>query len=214
MNSPATADVETVGEVPRAGVLLHPLRLEILSRAREPRSATEIAALLDLPRQKVNYHVRELARAGFLRRAGQRRRRNLLEQRYRSTARAYLLSPEVLGPVAVDDLAVRDRASAAYLLALAAQVQREVARASGEAAARDERLPTLSVQVDLRFESAAQRSRFASALRDAVADVIARHSSPARRPDGAPARGRPYRLVVGSYPAPPGAPPAPEAKEA
>ena len=37
-------------------------------------------------------------------------------------------------------------------------------------------------------------------LRDALTEVIARHTSAYRRPDGSEAPGTPYRLVLGSYP--------------
>jgi biotin operon repressor len=57
------------------------LRMRVLDEAREPTSATAIAERLGLPRQRVNYHVQALAKAGFLQRAGTRRKRNLVEQR-------------------------------------------------------------------------------------------------------------------------------------
>ena len=197
------SDLESVSNAQRAGVLLHPLRLEILSRARTARSATEIAAELDLPRQKVNYHVRELARAKFLRKAGRRRKRNLYEQRYVATARSYVLSPELLGPVEADRRRIEDRLSAAFLLALSAQVQGELGRAATEATEQGKRLSTLSIDSEIRFETAEQREGFAVALRDAISRVIADHTSPAERPDGSPGPGRPYRLVLGCYPIPP-----------
>lgn len=208
-------DLEPVAEAARATVLLHPLRLQVLRCARRARSATEIAAELGEPRQKVNYHVKELERSGFLHKAGRRRKRNFYEQRYRATARSYVLSPEILGPLAADWRRVEDRLSATYLLALAAQLQGELGRATREAAEQGKRLATLSLNAELRFESAAQRRAFATALSDAVTRVVAEHSSPARQPDGSPATGRPYRLVVGCYPIPPeaAAPPSDEPRE-
>ncbi len=202
--SPTVSELECVTRGRRAAVLMHPLRLRILSLARQPASATEIAARLRLPRQMVNYHVRELARARFLRRAGQRRKRNMIERRYLATARAYVLSPEILGPLGADARQVRDTFSAAYLLALTAQVQSELGQATQEAAEQGKLLSTLSLASELRFESAEQRAAFSAALRDAVVEVIAKHSSPATLADGSPGSGRPYRLVVGCYPIPPG----------
>ena len=77
----------------RAGALLHPLRQRLLSLSREPASASELARRLGLPRQRVNYHVRKLEAAGFLRPAGRARKGNMIEQKYVATARAYVLSP-------------------------------------------------------------------------------------------------------------------------
>lgn len=198
------AELESVPEAPRAGVLLHhPLRLQILSRAHSPHSATEIAADLDVPRQKVNYHVHELARARFLVKAGRRRKRNLYEQRWVASARSYVLAPEVLGPVVADRGKVEDKLSAAYLLALGAQMQSELGNALGEATNQGKRLSTLAVEAELRFTSAAQRQRFTSALRGAIEQVVAEHTSPAVQPDGTPGPGRPFRLALGCYPIPP-----------
>jgi DNA-binding transcriptional ArsR family regulator len=204
--SPAAAPlpaIECVQDPPRAAVLLNPLRLEILARARTPRSASEIAALLGSSRQKVNYHVGELFRAGFLAKAGRRKRRNMYEQRYRATASSYLLSPDVLGPVFADLRSIDDRMSVAYLLALSAELQRDLGRATREAAEQRKRLATLSIRADLRFQDPAQRERFAEALQDAIAGVVREHASAERARDGSAGAGRPYRLMVGCYPIPP-----------
>ncbi len=196
-------EIGFVQEAGRAAALLHPLRLRILEALREPDSAAGLARRLRLPRQRVNYHVRELARARFLERAGRRRRRNMTEQRYVATARAYVLAPELLGRLGVDWRRVEDAFSAAYLLGLAAQMQSELGRASQEAAEQGKWLSTLSLSSEFRFESAAQRAKFAEELQKAVVDVIGRFAAPAKLEDGRPGHGRPYRLILGCYPVPP-----------
>jgi biotin operon repressor len=190
-----------VADAPRAATLLKPLRLRILAEAREPASATTIAGALGLSRQSVNYHVRQLARAGFLRRAGRLRKRGLVEQKYIVSARAFLLAPEVLGPMGPDAAHETDKLTAAYLLMLAARMQQEAGCASREARAQGKRLPVLTIDSEICFESAEQRARFASALTDAIAKVIAHHTSPSDPPDRKPARRR-YRLALGCYPIP------------
>ena len=194
--------IHNVATVRRASALLHPLRVRLLALAREPVSATELARRVGLPRQRINYHVRELERAGFLRPAERRRRRNLIEQRYVATARSYVLSPELLGPLTPDWRAIQDTASADYLLALTEQVRADVTRAADEAAAEEKPLATLSIKSQFRFETPAARAAFAEAVRAALVEVIARHSSPNRLENGRPGRGRPYRLVLACYPAP------------
>jgi DNA-binding transcriptional ArsR family regulator len=199
------SDLETIANPRRASALLHPLRLRILALARDPASAAEIARALGLPRQRVNYHVRALERAGFLKPAGRARKRNMIEQRYVSTSRAFALSPGILGPVGADWREIGDTGSADYLLALAEQVRFDVERAAGEAEAEGRRISTLSLKSQFRFESPAQRAEFTSAVREAIVGVIARHSSPNRLENGRPARGKPYRMVVACYPVPAGA---------
>ena len=194
---------DCVAEMRRAAALLHPLRLRILGALREPDSAAGLARRLRLPRQKVNYHVRELARTHFLERAGQRRRRNMVERRFRTTAQGYILSPELLGRLGLPQAQAEDAFSAATLLGLMALGQSELGRASREAAEQNKRLSTMSVSSELRFESAEQRARFAAELQRAIVDVIGRHASPFTREGGEPGTGRPYRLLVGCYPIPP-----------
>jgi DNA-binding transcriptional ArsR family regulator len=183
-----------------AAEVLHPLRLEILRLAREPVSASELSPRLGLTRQRVNYHVRLLARSGFLRRAGRRRRRNMIEQRYVASARAFLLSPDLLGAVGADWRHIEDPTSAAYLLALGCQMESDLIRVWREDKAPGKPASTLSLKSQFRFESAEQRERFTRALEQAVVRVVTEHTSPNLRPDGAAAPGRPYRLVLGVYP--------------
>jgi DNA-binding transcriptional ArsR family regulator len=199
MDAPAL-EVATVPDRRRAAALLKPLRLEILRQAAKPASAAAIAQTLGLPRQRVTYHVRQLARAGFLRKAGRQQRRGFIEQRWIATARSYVLLPGALGPLGDASAALEDRLSAGALLAMGARLQDEVARASSDATRRGQRVATLSLESEFRFESAPQRRRFAEALRDAVTRVVAEHASPARTAEGAEAPGRPYRLVIGCYP--------------
>ena len=181
-----------------ATLLAHPLRPRILAQAREPISASELARRIGQPRQRINYHVRQLAGAGLLQPAGQQRKGNMVEQQYVASARAYVLSPELLdaaGPH-VDD--VTDTTSAAHLVALCARAQSEVAQVMESAQTAGLRVRTMSMQSDIRFESAEQRADFTRELLSAVSDVIARHSSP----PGNETRGRPFRLLVGCYPLP------------
>jgi biotin operon repressor len=197
------AEVEPISEGGRAAVLVqHPLRRRILAAAREPRSATELAAYLGQGRQKVNYHVRQLAKAGFLRPAGRNLRRNLVEQKYQATARSYVISPEILGPVAASGSEASDVYSASYLLGLTSLAQRELSTVTDAARAARVRVLTLSAMSEIRFESAEQRAAFGAAVTEAITNVIARHTSPNQTSTGEPGRGRPYRFILGCYPIP------------
>jgi DNA-binding transcriptional ArsR family regulator len=196
---PAGSELEMISDAERAGTLLRPLRLAILRLAREPISASEIGARLGLPRQRINYHVQELAKAGFLKRAGRRRRRNMVEQQYVAAARNWSLSPELLGGLGADWRRIEDTGTTAYLVALSTQMQADLARTMRSAGGAAAPAP-LSLKSQFRFESAARREQFEGALRQAVIDVIARHTAPNLRPDGTPGPGRAYRLVLGLYP--------------
>src|SRR5687767_9664630 len=120
-------DVEAITQPHRAATLLaHPLRARILARARSPISASDLARSLGQPRQRLNYHVRQLALAGFLTPVAQQKKRNMLEQQYVASALAYVLAPDVLGEVAADPAQVPDTASAAHLVAMCSVAQTEV----------------------------------------------------------------------------------------
>lgn len=195
----AAAPVSVIRDAPKAGVLLKPLRREILGHAQTPISATGIAAAMGRPRQVVNYHVRELARAGFLRRAGRVKKRGLTEQRYVVSAQAYVLAPEMLGALDASAMpaGAPDKASAAYLLMLATRLQKELSESWRAAEANHAPLPLLSLDTAFGFASAADRARFAQALTETITTVVANHTTTADRAcDGR------YRLVLGCYPTP------------
>ncbi len=193
-------EIHCITERARAAEVLQPLRLEILRLTREPASASEISQQLGLSRQRVNYHVRVLARSGFLRRSGRRRRRNMIEQRYVASAPAFLLSPELLGDVGADWRRVEDAASAGYLMALNCQMGSDLVRVWRESGRTAKPASALALKSQFRFETSEQRERFERALQDAVVRVVTDYTSPNLKPDGSPAPGTPYRLVLGCYP--------------
>jgi hypothetical protein len=77
---------------------------------------------------------------------------------------------------------------------------REPGSAADDAEAEGKKIATLSLKSQFRFDSPAQRTEFANAVRQALVDVIARHSSPNRLENGRPGKGRPFRLVLACYP--------------
>lgn len=191
MSESALAVVRGAAE---AGALLHPMRMRILDALRAPASATAVAKQLGFPRQKVNYHLRELEKAGFIEEMEQRRAGNCIERIVRAKASHYLIHPEMLGDLAADPDAIEDRFSSTYLIALAAQTVREVATAQQQAEKSKKRLATFSLQTDVRFATAADRKAFANELSNVVAGLVARYHD--EDDDG----GRTFRFVMGGYP--------------
>lgn len=192
-----------LGDGARLKSLLSPLRRTLLEGLLQPESATSLAHRLGLARQKVNYHLRELERAGFIELAEERQRRGCVERCYRATARAYTLDPALLGRLAVDPEAIQDRFSSAYLVALASRMVREVAELRAGAEAAGKPLATLALHADVRFRSAAERTAFAAELAAEVARLAAKyhHDAPSARA---------FRFVVGGHPVPKPAAPVPE----
>lgn len=182
-----------VDDAAHAATALHPVRRRILAALREPGSASTVARELGLARQKVNYHLRELEKAGFLEEIEQRRAGNCIERIVRAKASHYLVHPELLG-VADDPETIADRFSSTYLIALAAQTIRDVAAGQEKAAKQGKKLATISMQADVRFANAAARHAFAEELANAVAKLVAKYN------DDEAEGGRPYRFILGGYP--------------
>jgi len=178
----------------RVAAILPPLRRRILGHLHaEPDSATGLARKLALPRQKVNYHLRELERTGFLELAHSTRRRGCIERTLRPTARAYLINPALLGELSVDPEMLRDRFSSSYLMAVAGRVVRDVSILRGRAARARKRLPTFTLQTDIHFRTPGERASFAEELTAVVARLAAKYHTGS-------SGSRAYRFVIGGHP--------------
>ncbi len=181
-----------------AAAALDPRRSRLLAAlAEEPASAASLAVRIGLPRQQVGHHLRALEEQGLVIEVGRRQHGGLTERVLAASAAAYVVSPAALGAAGADPSRVPDRLSAAYLVALAARAVREVGGLLRGATQAGKRLPTLSVDADVRFASPAARTAFATDLADAVRTLAARYHDESA-PDG-----RTYRVVVLSHPRPP-----------
>lgn len=192
MTALPSLDVVRVPE--RAAVLLHPLRRRILEALAEPASASGLARRLDEPRQKVNYHLRELEEHDFVELVQEKRTGNCLERIVRATATTYLIDPDVTGALGATPEAARDRFSSAYLIETCAQVIRDVAEMRRRAAGVGKPLPTLTLQSDVRFRSATDRNAFTEELAQAFACLVAKYH------DDQTPRGRLYRFALAAHP--------------
>src|SRR5438094_10097536 len=147
-------DVEVIDDPGAAATALEPVRSRLLSERAEPASAATLAGRLGLARQKVNYHLRALEAHGLVEVADTRRWGGLTERLLVATAASYVVSPGALGPAAADPGRSADRLSARYLIALAARIIREVGALLPRSGEIDRRLPTLSLDTEIRFRSA------------------------------------------------------------
>jgi DNA-binding transcriptional ArsR family regulator len=186
-------DVEVIEDPAAAAVALDPVRARLLAELAEPASAAVLAGRVGIPRQKVNYHLRALEAHGLVTLAGQRRHGGITERLLQATAASYVVSPGAVSADAVDPDAASDRLSARYLVALAGRAVREVGTLARRAAATGKRLPTMTIDTEIRFRNAADRAAFADELTQSVIALAARY----HHDDG-----RPHRLVVTAYPKP------------
>ncbi|MGH9260504.1 MAG: winged helix-turn-helix domain-containing protein, partial [Acidimicrobiales bacterium] len=138
----------------RAAVLLDPTRQRLVAHLAQPDSAAGLARRLKLPRQRINYHLRALERAGLVELVEERRKGNCMERLVRATARAFVISPEALGSLGPTPETTPDRMSAEYLMSAAARALREVAMLDAGARKAGKRLATLTLDTDIRFPNA------------------------------------------------------------
>ena len=191
----AALPLEVVRDPDSAAALLQPGRLRLLEHLAEPDSASGLARRLRLPRQKVNYHLRELEKHGFLELIEERRKGNCIERIVRATAHTYLISPEALGKLGATAEQRRDRFSAAWLVSTAARAIRDLAVLGVRAAQANKRFATLTLETEVRFRTASDRADFAQDLAATLVQLTARyHCDPSTG-------GRLFRFFIGGYPA-------------
>jgi DNA-binding transcriptional ArsR family regulator len=189
----SAASVAVVEDVQRVRTLVRGPRLRLLEALRErPDSASGLAARLGIPRQTINYHLRQLEQAGLVELVEERGHGRCVERVVAPAAAAFTLSPAALGPLAPRSDDVDDRTSAEYLAARAGEVVRDVGVLLGGA----EPVPTLTLETQVRFASAEDRAAFARDLQRAVGRLVARYH------DDRGAGERTFTLLVAAHPEP------------
>ncbi|GAA3609291.1 ArsR/SmtB family transcription factor [Microlunatus ginsengisoli] len=173
---------------------LSPVRRRVLAALTEPSSATRLAPLLGLSRQKINYHLRILEQLGLIELVEVRQRRGCTERVLRRTG-PLVVDPAVLEPVgsgASGRVATGDRNAAEHLIAAAGRTVREVTRMQAAAAQQGRRLLTFTVETEVAFADPVDVHRFTDELAAALAAVADRFHT-----DG----GRRYAVTIGGHPA-------------
>jgi hypothetical protein len=138
----------------------------------------------------VNYHLKELEKAGLVELVEERQRRGCVERILRATSGSFVVDPSVMGRAFSQ---IGDQYAAEHLVEVAAGTVRDVARMQNKADAAGKRLLTFTLEAEVRFAEPGDVHRFTDALTEAVRQTVAAFDT-----EG----GRPYRLVAGGHPAP------------
>ena len=187
-------DVAVIEDPAAAEVSLDPVRSRLLAELARPASATMLAATVGMPRQKVNYHLRALEQHGLIELVEERRKGNVTERVMQATAASYVISPVALSAVQPDPSSAPDRLSARWLLALSAQLVRDVGRLITAADRAKKPVATFGLDGRIRFATAADRAAFAQELTGAVTALVAKYH------DEHATGGRDHRVVVALHP--------------
>ncbi|MEU7746440.1 helix-turn-helix domain-containing protein [Nonomuraea sp. NPDC049158] len=187
-------EVAVIEDPAAAEASLDPMRSKLLAELVQPGSATSLAARVGLARQKVNYHLRTLERHGLVELVEERKKGNVTERVMQATAASFVISPVALAAVQPDPGKAPDRLSARWLLAVAAQLVRDVGTLITGATEARKRVATFAIDGEVRFASAADRAAFAEELADAVTALVSKYH------DETAENGRDHRLVVAVHP--------------
>ena len=177
----------------RLRAALPPIRRQLLERLRQPASATELAAEMSVPRQRLNYHLRELERAGLLHLVEERQRRGFVERILAARADAFVIDPSLMGAAHTTKsrATAQDRFSAEHLIDTAGAIVRNVARMRARASEEGKRLLTFAIDTEIGFASPDAFERFTTEL----SESLARHAAQFNTPGG-----RRYRVVIAGHP--------------
>ena len=196
--------LDIIDDPARARTALQPIRLQLLHLLEQPQSAPQLAKATGMPRQRVLYHLRTLEAQRLVEAHEHGTVGRRIDRSYVRTATSYAIAPKTLGGVAVDSQAVGDAFSSAYLSAVASRALNDLAALGRAAAARGKRVPTLTLETDVRFATPGDQRRFADELTTALAALAAKYHQP-----DAP-QGRTFRVFACGYPAVPPRPAEPE----
>src|SRR5262249_29906417 len=144
------------------------------------------------PRQKVNYHLKELERVGLVQPVGERRAGNFIETLYEAAGRSFLVAPSVAwsDPRRVD--ALRQQHSLENLVMVGARLQRDAVSLLDRAAFDGEQIASAAVEADVHFAHERDRARFLEEYLAAVQQLCDKHGV---------REGLPYRVVLAAHPA-------------
>ena len=173
--------------------LTHPVRRGVLGALRAPESAAGVARTLGLPRQKVNYHLKELERVRLVRRAGERRKGHLIEKLYEAVAGTFVVSPRIAWSGERRVAALRDQISLRHLVKLGEQLQQDASGLLDRAAFDGDEIPSASVEAEVRFANEEARSAFMEEYLAALGPLLQKHGA---------RRGREFRVALAVYPDP------------
>ena len=194
MNSPV---LDIIDDPARARTALQPIRLRLLHLLEQPQSAPQLARTMEMPRQRVLYHLRKLEAQRLVDATEHGSVGRRIDRTYVRTATSYAIAPKTLGGVAVDTQTVADVFSSAYLSAVAGRALNDLAALGRAAAVRGKRVPTITLETAVRFATPGDQRRFADELTAALTTLAARF----HQPDAV--QGRTFRVFACGYPAVP-----------
>ena len=186
-----TSSIRSLSDPEQLQALSHSTRVAILEVLRKPMSAASVARELGQPRQRINYHLKELARVGLVEAVEERRKGNFIETLYRSVARSFVVSPQVAWSNPRRLEALRRQHSLGTLVEMGERLQADAAVLLDRAAYDGEEIASAGVTAEARFATEADRAAFLDAFLRSTRELLEEHGSK---------DGEPFRAVFAVYP--------------
>jgi DNA-binding transcriptional ArsR family regulator len=185
--------VHLVDEPHALQALTHPVRVRVLDALRSPGSAAAAARAVGQPRQNVNYHLKELERAGLVHKVGERRNGNFIEALYQTVAPTIVVSPRATWGDPRRAEALRDQMALENLILVGERLGRDAAALLDRAAFDDEEIASAAVEADVRFANEEDRAAFMREYLAAIGPLLRKYGE---------RNGAAYRVVLATYPHP------------
>ena len=186
--APTIRSLSTAEELQALG---HPTRVAILEALREPAAAATVARAIGRSRQLVNYHLKELERAGLVERVGERQKGNFVEALYRAVAQSFMVSPHLTHTEPRRVEALRRQHALGMLLDLGERIQHDATLLLEGVALDGTDVPSATVSAEAHFANGEDRAAFIDAYLTSLRDLLERHAS---------SGGAPFRVVMAVYP--------------
>lgn len=186
--------LEVIDNADRAHTLFHPARLQILQELNEPASSTSLAKKLKQPRQRVNYHLRELEAQNLVELKEEKVKGSVTERIYQRKGKSFTISPAAFGNMQVNAETIQDKFSSNYQIARATKIIEELHGLQEGADKAQLKLPTLSLDVDIRFASAQARNEFSTELTETIQTLVEKYQN------NQVSNGRWFTFYLGAYP--------------
>lgn len=186
-----TTSIHSLTDPEQLQALSHSTRVAILEALREPMSAASVARVLGQPRQRINYHLKELERVALVERVEERRKGNFIETLYRAVARSFVVSPQIAWSNPRRLEALQRQHSLGTLVEMGEHLQADAAVLLDRAAFDGEEIASASVTAEVRFASEDDRAAFMDAFLQSTRELLEKHGAKV---------GEPFRAVFAVYP--------------
>ncbi|MDH5505585.1 MAG: winged helix-turn-helix domain-containing protein [Anaerolineae bacterium] len=186
-----------IDQIEPAIALFKPLRIQLLQLMAQPQTCADLSHAVGQTPQKVYYHVKVLQQAGLVEKVSEQRVRGIMEGYYQAKARAYWLSPRLVGLIGGKRQS-QDQMSLSFLLGLAEELQLDIGSLIQQTSPE---LPSMGLSAQIELPSPALRAAFMQDVQTAFQALAAKYGRTGSAPT-TPDSPETFRIMLACYPKP------------